>query len=135
MMEGRNRAITDIRALLKVYEIRADEVGFAVPPAPPKRDRKAEKRRDRTVKGEAKYRDPESGATWTGTGRTPNWIIGKNHDEFLIEKPPQAAPQPPPQVAPAQAASEAVHGMVSGRMPTPAAAWPGDVAPNFGQHR
>jgi DNA-binding protein H-NS len=140
MMEGRNRAIEDIRALIKVYEIRADEVGFAVVPAAasPKRDRSKERKRDRTVKGEPKYRDPETGATWPGTGRTPNWIIGKNFDDYLISRPaaqetpvPVPAREYAPTASPAVDASHAVHGMVSARMPEPAAAWPGDGAPNF----
>jgi DNA-binding protein H-NS len=33
----------------------------------------------------AKYRDPVSGAIWSGRGRAPNWIRGvKNRDQFLI---------------------------------------------------
>jgi DNA-binding protein H-NS len=34
----------------------------------------------------AKYRDPVSGATWTGRGRAPGWIAGKNRDEFLNDE-------------------------------------------------
>lgn len=30
-----------------------------------------------------KYRDPVSGATWLGVGRTPNWLVG-NHDHFKV---------------------------------------------------
>lgn len=30
-----------------------------------------------------KYRDPKTGATWSGRGRAPAWI-GKNRDRFLI---------------------------------------------------
>jgi DNA-binding protein H-NS len=34
----------------------------------------------------AKYRDPASGATWTGVGRAPAWIAGpKSRDDFLID--------------------------------------------------
>ena len=32
-----------------------------------------------------KYRDEKSGATWTGRGRAPAWIAGKNREDFLIE--------------------------------------------------
>jgi len=32
----------------------------------------------------AKYRDPVSGATWTGRGRAPLWLDGKSKEEFLI---------------------------------------------------
>lgn len=31
-----------------------------------------------------KYRDTATGQTWTGRGRTPLWLVGKNKDEFLI---------------------------------------------------
>ncbi|WP_442854270.1 H-NS histone family protein [Acidovorax sp. Leaf84] len=34
-----------------------------------------------------KYRDEKSGATWTGRGRAPAWIAGKNRDDFLIVRP------------------------------------------------
>ncbi|MDR5783865.1 H-NS histone family protein [Caballeronia sp. LZ065] len=33
-----------------------------------------------------KYRDPVSGATWSGRGRAPMWIAGKNRDEFLADR-------------------------------------------------
>lgn len=34
----------------------------------------------------AKYRDPKSGATWSGHGRAPGWIANaKNRDKFLID--------------------------------------------------
>lgn len=34
---------------------------------------------------EAKYRDPKTGATWSGRGRAPAWIKdAKNRDRFLI---------------------------------------------------
>ncbi|WP_250534943.1 H-NS histone family protein [Caballeronia sp. AZ10_KS36] len=39
-----------------------------------------------------KYRDPESGATWSGRGRAPQWIAGKDRDAFLVE---QSASLPP----------------------------------------
>ncbi|SAL18558.1 histone-like nucleoid-structuring protein H-NS [Caballeronia sordidicola] len=33
-----------------------------------------------------KYRDPKSGATWSGRGRAPLWIAGaKNRDKFLVD--------------------------------------------------
>ena len=31
-----------------------------------------------------KYRDPVSGATWTGRGRSPTWLGGRNKNDFLI---------------------------------------------------
>lgn len=34
----------------------------------------------------AKYRDPVSGSTWSGRGRAPAWIAGKDRNEFLMDK-------------------------------------------------
>jgi DNA-binding protein H-NS len=33
-----------------------------------------------------KYRDPESGSTWSGRGKPPKWIAGQDRDGFLIGK-------------------------------------------------
>ena len=37
----------------------------------------------------AKYRDPSTGATWSGRGRLPNWLAdelakGRKREEFLV---------------------------------------------------
>lgn len=32
----------------------------------------------------AKYRDPATGQTWTGRGKPPKWIEGKEREAFLI---------------------------------------------------
>ena len=39
-----------------------------------------------------KYRDPVSGATWSGRGREPRWIAGKDRNDFLIENACAASP-------------------------------------------
>ncbi|SIT35186.1 Histone family protein nucleoid-structuring protein H-NS [Paraburkholderia ribeironis] len=33
-----------------------------------------------------KYRDPESGSTWSGRGKPPRWIAGMDREKFLIQK-------------------------------------------------
>lgn len=33
----------------------------------------------------AKYKDPVSGATWTGRGRAPLWLNGKDKNDYLIK--------------------------------------------------
>lgn len=38
--------------------------------------------------GVAKYRNPETGATWTGRGKPPLWILGKDREQFLIAATP-----------------------------------------------
>lgn len=43
------------------------------------------------TKGSAKYRDPESGKTWSGKGKAPQWIVGAikdgSKDRFLLAAP------------------------------------------------
>src|SRR4029453_6995236 len=40
-----------------------------------------------TTVGVAKYRDPETGKTWTGRGKPPNWIAAaKDRTPFLIDE-------------------------------------------------
>lgn len=33
----------------------------------------------------AKYRDPATGSEWTGRGRAPLWLAGKDKEQFLIK--------------------------------------------------
>ncbi len=35
-------------------------------------------------KVEPKYRDPATGNTWSGRGKPPKWIEGKDRSQFLI---------------------------------------------------
>ncbi len=37
-----------------------------------------------TSKVAAKYRDPATGQTWTGRGKAPKWIEGKDRASFVI---------------------------------------------------
>ncbi|WP_426303912.1 H-NS family nucleoid-associated regulatory protein [Acidovorax facilis] len=32
----------------------------------------------------AKYYDPQSGATWSGRGKPPKWIAGKERERFAV---------------------------------------------------
>ncbi|KAG8152520.1 H-NS histone family protein [Burkholderia catarinensis] len=50
-----------------------------------RRGRAGAKKATATV--EAKYRDPKTGATWSGRGRAPAWIKdAKNRNRFLIQE-------------------------------------------------
>lgn len=33
----------------------------------------------------AKYRDTDTGQEWTGRGRSPKWLDGKNKEDYLIK--------------------------------------------------
>jgi len=49
------------------------------------RGRKPGKTSASTVGSAAKYRDPKTGATWTGHGRAPQWIASaKDRNKFLV---------------------------------------------------
>lgn len=83
--------IAQVRQAIADYGLTAADLGLAG------RGRKAVGRQARAARrtvGEAKYRDPKSGQTWTGRGRPPAWIAqAKNRDAFLIDAP-ASAPAP-----------------------------------------
>jgi DNA-binding protein H-NS len=73
-----------------------------------------------------KYRDPKSGATWTGHGRAPSWIAAaKNREKFLIDGGTATAKPAP--VSKAKAAGNYVRGPQPAlyRDPKSGATWSG----------
>ena len=70
-------ALSQIRTLMEQYGISLQEIMPNKIKAAVKHPR---------AKVEPKYRNPETGATWTGRGKPPLWIAGKNRDSFLIDK-------------------------------------------------
>lgn len=76
----RAEALSTVRQLCAEHGIAADEIepkrkpraaGAIVPP---------------------KYRDPATGATWTGRGKPPKWIEGRDRESLLIPaQEPQSA--------------------------------------------
>ncbi|MCR4468157.1 H-NS histone family protein [Burkholderia sp. SCN-KJ] len=70
--------IEDIRTKVAEYGITEKDI-FGV-----RRDRAAAKK---SAPVNAKYRDPKTGATWSGRGRAPAWIKdAKNRNRFLIQE-------------------------------------------------
>ncbi|MGF6722703.1 DNA-binding protein H-NS [Paraburkholderia sp. GAS41] len=70
--------IEEIRGKIAEYGLTAQDLGFA--PAA---------RRGRPPKKAPlppKYQDPKSGNTWSGRGKPPKWIAGKNRERFLMEQ-------------------------------------------------
>lgn len=70
--EKRASAIATIKQMMSEFDIDVAELG----------GRRAPKR----LAGQqpAKYRDPESGKTWSGRGKAPAWIAGKDRSAFEI---------------------------------------------------
>jgi DNA-binding protein H-NS len=70
--------IEEIRGKIAEYGLTGQDLGFAVAA-----------RRGRPPKKAPlppKYQDPKSGNTWSGRGKPPKWIAGKNRERFLIEQ-------------------------------------------------
>lgn len=69
--------IDQIAHILDVYSISTEELVQSLGGVKIKR---------KGVKAPPKYRDPETGATWSGRGKEPAWIKGQDRDKFLIQE-------------------------------------------------
>lgn len=67
--------IEQIKTVVDTYAISVEELVEALGGLKSKR---------KGVKAKQKYRDPVTGATWSGRGKEPAWIKGQNRDDFLI---------------------------------------------------
>lgn len=70
---ARETALKEVRQLVSEFDISAREVYGA----------RATGKRGRVP---AKYRHPETGVTWSGRGRPPSWIDGKDRAPFEIQQ-------------------------------------------------
>ena len=68
-------AIRKVRALVAEYGLTQSDVFGGS---------KGSKKSNTGGKVASKYRDPSSGQTWTGRGKAPKWIDGKDRSQFLI---------------------------------------------------
>ena len=71
-----DNVIADIRQKIAEYGLTAQDLGFAVAA---KRGRPPKK-----APLPAKYQDPKTGNAWSGRGKPPKWIVGKNRESFLV---------------------------------------------------
>lgn len=67
-----SEAVAKVRALVTEYDLTQEDV---FPSSKPKATRQAVA---------PKYRDPATGATWTGRGKPPKWIDGKDRAQYEI---------------------------------------------------
>lgn len=70
----RNDAIEWIFEQMALFEIKPDDFE-------PRRGRRVSKPSGPVA---PKYRDPGSGATWSGRGRVPLWMAGQDREKFAI---------------------------------------------------
>lgn len=68
------QVIAEIKQKIVEYDLTAEELGFTSKPTV-----------TRKTAPVAKYRNPKTGETWSGRGRSPAWLAGKNRERFLIE--------------------------------------------------
>ena len=72
--------IAQIKTVVDTYSIPVDELVEALGGLKSKR---------KGIKAKQKFRDPASGATWSGRGKEPAWIKGQNREDFLITEDEQ----------------------------------------------
>ena len=75
--EERQQAIDMAKTMISTYDITAKDLGLDKAPkvkTGPKPGNKVS----------PKYRDPQSGATWSGRGKTPRWINGADRSQYAI---------------------------------------------------
>lgn len=74
--EEKNGAIIKVRQLIESFGIETKEIfgRSAVRGSAGHEKRKVE----------PKYRDPATGKEWSGRGKPPRWLDGKNREDYLI---------------------------------------------------
>jgi DNA-binding protein H-NS len=68
--------IANIHATMREYGISVDDLGGTT---------KSKASRKPHAPVAAKYRDPSTGKTWSGRGKEPRWLSGKDRNQFLIK--------------------------------------------------
>lgn len=66
--DGRNKAIEQARALVAQFGLTQGDVFKG----------------SRRAAVAPKYRNPETGMTWSGRGRPPDWLAGKDKESFKV---------------------------------------------------
>ena len=75
--EERQQAIDMAKTMISTYDITARDLGLDKSP----KGKTGPKAGNKVA---AKYRDPQSGATWSGRGKTPKWINGSDRSQYAI---------------------------------------------------
>jgi DNA-binding protein H-NS len=75
--EERQKTIDTVRVMVQTYDITARDLGLDKSP----KGKTGPKAGNKIA---AKYRDPATGATWSGRGKTPRWINGADRSQYAI---------------------------------------------------
>lgn len=65
--------VQQIHNVMAEYGITAADLGI-----------KGSRAKRKTGSAPVKYQNPETGATWTGRGRAPAWIAGKDRSKYMV---------------------------------------------------
>ena len=82
LSEEKASTIRKVRELMETYGLGPKDIfgrssGYDFP---------VQDRRTQPRKVKPKYRDPVTGNQWTGRGKPPRWIEGKNREDYLINR-------------------------------------------------
>ena len=66
--------VAQIRGLMTEYGIQASDLGIS-----------SKRKRKTGTPAAPKFQNPQTGETWTGRGRAPKWIEGKDRTKFAIK--------------------------------------------------
>ncbi|KVQ09999.1 DNA-binding protein [Burkholderia ubonensis] len=80
-LEEKKAAVSRIREAIALYDLTPGDLFGDLFGDLPRKPRRRAKRGPVPPK----YRDPQSGATWSGRGREPLWINGQSREQFLID--------------------------------------------------
>ncbi len=71
-----SNAIADIQSKMREFGISPGDLGFGM------RSKRSQKAVRKPV--EPKYRNDNTGETWSGRGKPPKWMAGRDKAQFLI---------------------------------------------------
>jgi DNA-binding protein H-NS len=86
----KRKAVTEVRALMRKLGIELSDLqGPDAPKAARASATKAKREKSTRPPVPVKFRNAETGETWTGRGRTPKWLAaleaaGRTRDEFKV---------------------------------------------------
>ncbi len=66
--------VAQIRGMMNDYGIQASDLGIS-----------SRRKRKSGTPAAPKFQNPQTGETWTGRGRAPKWIEGKDRAKFAIK--------------------------------------------------
>ena len=66
--------VAQIRSMMTEYGIQASDLGIS-----------SKRKRKTGTPAAPKFQNPQTGETWTGRGRAPKWIEGKDRTKFAIK--------------------------------------------------